>query len=122
MTSLRISSSSLPQLDSNGLACIRNTVCIWRQNLVDFFMGIGYCIFCLVFSHFYSASHIMSLSEVIPTTAIETASGFTRRTLQATVIEGLAQGPYVAARTGFELTTLRWKDVDSTNAQPCPTI
>ena len=47
----------------------------------------------------------MSLSEVLPTTAIDTASEFTHRSAQATVSEGLAQGPYVAARAGFEPTT-----------------
>src|SRR6218665_170861 len=41
---------------------------------------------------------------------------------QATASEGLAQDPYVAARTEFETTTLRSKGVDSTNASPRPTI
>ena len=36
--------------------------------------------------------------------------------LQATVSEGLAQGPYVAVR--FEPTTLRSKGIDPTNAPP----
>src|SRR6218665_3600515 len=31
---------------------------------------------CVVFIHFYSASHGMSLSEAIPTTAIDTVSEF----------------------------------------------
>ena len=35
---------------------------------------------------------------------------------QATVSEGLAQGPYVAARAGIEPMTLRTKDVNFTNA------
>src|SRR6218665_1331470 len=35
--------------------------------------------------------------------------------LLATASEGLAQGPYVAARAGFEPTTLRTKGVESTN-------
>ena len=34
---------------------------------------------------------------------------------QATASEGLAQGPYVAARVGFEPTTLRTKGAESTN-------
>ena len=34
---------------------------------------------------------------------------------QATVSEGLAQGPYVAARAGDEPLTLRTKGIDSTN-------
>ena|SRR6218665_1455365 len=37
---------------------------------------------------------------------------------QATASEGLAQCPYVAARTGFEPATLRTKGVESTNAPP----
>jgi len=37
---------------------------------------------------------------------------------QATVSEGLAQGPYVAARAGFKPVTLRMKGVESTNAPP----
>ena len=41
---------------------------------------------------------------------------------QATVSEGLAQGSYVAARAGFESTTLQTKGVESTNEPPCPTI
>ena len=39
---------------------------------------------------------------------------------QATVSEGLVQGPYVVARVGVELMTLRTKGVDSTNAPPTP--
>ena len=39
---------------------------------------------------------------------------------QVTVSEGLAQGPYVAARTGFEPTTPRTKGINSTNAQQRP--
>ena len=39
---------------------------------------------------------------------------------QATVSEGLAHGSYVAARVGFEPTTLPLKGFDSTNAPQCP--
>jgi len=39
---------------------------------------------------------------------------------QATVNEGLAQGPYVAARAGVAPMTLRTIDVDSTNAPHKP--
>ena len=35
--------------------------------------------------------------------------------------DGLAQGPYVAARAGVEPTTLRLKAIDSTNAPSRPT-
>ena len=41
--------------------------------------------------------------------------------LQATESDGLAQGPYVMARAGFETTILRSKGIDSTNATPRPT-
>src|SRR6218665_1517097 len=42
--------------------------------------------------------------------------------LQAIAGKGLAQGPYMAARAGFESTTLWSNGVVSTNAPPCPTI
>jgi len=66
------------------------------------------------FIHFYSASHSLSLSEALP--AIDTVSEFTRRALQATASEGLAQGSYVTARAGVESTTLRSKCISSNNA------
>src|SRR6218665_3393026 len=40
---------------------------------------------------------------------------------QVTASEELAQGPYVAARAGFEPTTLWSKGFDSTKAPPRPT-
>jgi len=47
-----------------------------------------YCIVLFsVFIHFYSASHNMSLSEALPTTAIDTVSEFYAEALQATVSE-----------------------------------
>src|SRR6218665_2197943 len=47
--------------------------------------------------------------------------GVSRRSAQATVGKGLAQGPYMPARAGVEPTTLRLKAIDSTKAPPCPT-
>src|SRR6218665_645651 len=44
--------------------------------------------------------------------------GVSRRSAQATVSNGLAQGPYVAARVGVEPTTLQLKVIDSTKAPP----
>jgi len=35
------------------------------------------CKYCIVFNHFYSASHNMSLSEALPTTAIDTVGVYT---------------------------------------------
>src|SRR6218665_214992 len=42
--------------------------------------------------------------------------GVSRRSAQATISEGLAQGPYMAVRAGVEL---RMKVIDSTKAPPC---
>ena len=62
----------------------------------------------------------MSLSEALPTTAIDTVSEFTRRSATGNCIsEGLAQGSDMAARAGFGSTTLRSRGVVSTNAPPC---
>ena len=36
-------------------------------------------LYCIVFIHFYSAGLSMSLSEVLPTTAIDAVSEFTRQ-------------------------------------------
>src|SRR6218665_3057477 len=47
--------------------------------------------------------------------------GVSRRSAQATVCKGFAQGPYVAARAGVEPTTLRLKVIHSTNVPPRPT-
>ena len=41
---------------------------------------------------------------------------------QATASEGLAQGPYLAARVGFESMILWTKGVESTNEPPRPTV
>ena len=59
---------------------------------------------------------------MLPTTAIDTVSEFTRRSLQATANEGLTQGSYMAARAGFEPVTLWSKGIVSKNAPPRPTI
>src|SRR6218665_1329949 len=77
--------------------------------------------YCIVFIHLYSASHSTSLSEALPTTAMTLCRSLHVEPLQATVIEGFAQGPCVAARAGFEHTTLRAKGFDSTDAPPRPT-
>jgi len=49
-------------------------------------------------------------------------SEFHTKAPQATASEGLAQGPYVAARAGFKPTTLWTKGDKSTNESPHPTI
>src|SRR6218665_359645 len=50
----------------------------------------------------------------------DTVLEFHAKALQATANEGLAQGPYVVARAGFEPTTLLTKGVESTNEPPRP--
>ena len=64
--------------------------------------------------HFYSASS----SQLLLST--DTAPEFHAEAPQAIANEGLAQGPYVAVRAGFEPTTLRTKGVVYTNAPPRP--
>ena len=49
-----------------------------------------------------------------------TVSEFDTEAPQATVSEGFAQVPYVAARAGVEPMTLRTKGVDATNAPHAP--
>ena len=50
---------------------------------------------------------------------MDTVSEFHVEALQAIASEGLAQGPYMAARAGFKTTTLRTKGDESTNEPPC---
>ena len=56
--------------------------CLYKRMLLYILVYVGkYCIvlYCIVFIHFYSASHNLSLAEALPTTAIDTVSEFTRR-------------------------------------------
>jgi len=65
----------------------------------------------------------MNLSEALPTTAIDiVCRSLHAETLLTTVRKGLAQGPYLAVRAGFEPTTLQSKGVVSINASPSPTF
>src|SRR6218665_2330376 len=59
---------------------------------------------------------VLYYSEALPTTA-----RILYRCSQATAGNGLAQGPYEAARAGVEPTTLRLKVIVSTKAPPRPT-
>src|SRR6218665_1207277 len=58
--------------------------------------------YCIVFFHFCSDSHSVSLSDVLPTRAMPLCRSLHPDALHTTVSEGLAQDPYVAARAGFE--------------------
>src|SRR6218665_1296496 len=78
-------------------------------------------LYCIVFIHFYSASHSLSLSEAPRPQQLTLCRSLHAKALQAIAGKGLAQGPYMAARAGFEPTTLRSNRVVSTNAPPCPT-
>src|SRR6218665_2853356 len=67
-----------------------------------------YCVFKSTTTHWRSRHNTDSVLE------------FHTEAPQATVSEGLAQGPYMAARLGVEAMTLRTKDVDSINAPTAP--
>ena len=49
-------------------------------------------------------------------------SEFHAEASQATASEGLSEDPYVAARAGYEPTTLPLTGIDSTNSPPRPII
>ena len=66
------------------------------------------------FGYFYSASSSPILLRGAPDTA-RILCGVHAEAPKATASEGLAQGSYVAARAGFEPTTHRSTDIDSTN-------
>src|SRR6218665_1974849 len=61
-------------------------------------------------------------SEALPTAALILCQSKHAKALQTTVSEGLAQGPYVAARVGFRPATLRTQGTELTAEPPCPTI
>jgi len=65
------------------------------------------------FGYFSSASSSPLLLRGAPSTY--TVSEFHAEVPQATASEGLAKGPYVASRTGFEPTILQTKGGESTN-------
>ena len=50
---------------------------------------------------------------------MDTVSEFRAEALHATMGEGLAQGPYVAARVGFEPATFQTQDTKTTTEPPC---
>ena len=78
------------------------------------------CIYLFLFSFIPAISiaplQVLYNSEALPTTVSE----FHAKAPQATANEGLAQGPYVAARAGFEPTTFQTKGVKSTTEPTCP--
>jgi len=58
-------------------------------------------------------------SEVLPNTALILCQSYHAEALQATVSEGLAQGPYMAAV--IEPVTLHTHGIELTTKPPCPT-
>src|SRR6218665_204151 len=80
-------------------------------------IGLSYSFIQAIY--FYSASSRPLLLRGAPDHSTDTVSEFHAEAPQATVSEGLAQGPYVAARAGFEPATLRTKGDESTN-EPKP--
>ena len=75
-------------------------------------------VYCIVFIYLYSASHSMSLSEALPATTLILCRSEHAEALQATASEGLAQGPCVSARVGFEPATVRTEDTELTTELP----
>src|SRR6218665_1370778 len=61
------------------------------------------------FGHFYSAPFKSSTTQRCSRLQHGYCIGVLRRSAQATVGKGLAQGPYMAARAGVEPTPLRLK-------------
>src|SRR6218665_2535520 len=82
------------------------------EDIIHSFIRSGYL---------YSASSNPLLLGGAPDTAL-TQSEFHAEAPRATASEGLASGRYVAARTGFEPTTLRTEGDKSTNEPPRPTF
>src|SRR6218665_1808829 len=74
----------------------------------------------LLINSFIQAFSLAPLQVHYYSKALQTQHGyyvseFHAEAPQATVSEGLAKGPYVAARVGFEPTTIRMKGVESNN-------
>ena len=63
----------------------------------------------------------MNLSEALPTTALILCRSLHAKALQATPSEGLAQGPYVVARMGFETATFPTEDTKPYHRATKPT-
>ena len=59
---------------------------------------------------------------MLPTIVLILCRSYHAEALQATVIEGLAQGPYMAARVGFEPATLWAQGTELTTEPPHPKI
>ena len=63
------------------------------------------------------------LRQALPTTAsIAVVGSASEIQYKRTASEGLAQGPYMVARVGFEPATLRMEGIALTTDPPCPTI
>ena len=75
--------------------------------------------------HFYSAPSSLQVLQATTQRRSRIQHGYcigvSRRSAQANAGKLLAKGPYVAARAGVELTTLRLKFIVSTKAPPRPT-
>ena len=78
------------------------------------YFGNGAVEYCIVFILFYSASHGMSLSEALPTTAIDTVGVYMPKHYMPQASEGLAQGPYVVARGGIRTSVPSARDPKKT--------
>src|SRR6218665_2573770 len=71
--------------------------------------------------YLYSASSSPLLLRGAPDYSTDAVSELTRRSTTGNMSEGLAQGPHVAARVGFEPATLRTHGIELTTEPPCST-
>ena len=92
---------------------VRQSISLWPvHSFIHSFIHSG---------HFYSAPSSPLLLRGAPDYSKDTVSEFHAEAAQETAGKGLAQGPYMTARSGVEPTTLRLKAIDSITAPPCPT-
>src|SRR6218665_1441295 len=86
-------------------------------------MHISMCVSVVHIHSFIPNIYIAPLQVHYYSDALRTLQhGYCVGVSRATASEGLAQGPYPAARAGFEPTTLRTKGDKSTNKPPRPTF
>ena len=79
------------------------------------------CVFVYSFMPFLQRLIRSTTTQKRSRHSTDSVSEFHAEAPQEIASDGLAQGPYVAARAGFEPTTLRTKGDESTNEPPRPT-
>src|SRR6218665_2256753 len=89
--------------------------------IIIIIMMYSYCIVLYLSISVALLTHSLSLSEALPTTAIDTVGVYTPKHYRQLLVKDLSKVPtYMAPRAGFEPTTFRSNGVVSTNAPTCP--